>query len=201
MDQGLAYEQKVSGLKCSFFGAPHPPVVACPKPNELNSNLSYSVRYDSTDYVSWLLDCCASVDAKDRLGCTPLLAVTELSCGYKSSVNRGHPDSPNGDEVPMMSSRDSLSLDGLLKILLDHGADLEAKDPANGETPLIKLVKYGNSSAAFDFITYHPSINAQDNLGNTALMLAAASGNDILVRPLLYGKPDLALKIEQGKTA
>jgi ankyrin repeat protein len=45
------------------------------------------------------------------------------------------------------------------------------------------------------------STNVQDIDGDTALMIAAASGNDILVKTVLDGKPDLSLKNKKGETA
>lgn len=201
MDKGLWFEQKIFGLTCSITGAPNPPVVACPKPNELNAKLFYAAKYGSRDQVEWLLDCGAVVDAKDKLGCTPLLAVSDLSCGYRASQPGTHPADPNAGEAPILSSRDSLSLEDVLTLLLDRGANVDARDPANGETSLVKLVKYGHTSESALLIDRKASVNVQDTEGTTALMIAAASGNDIMVKTVLDGKPDLSLKNKKGETA
>ncbi len=201
MDKGLRFEQKITGLRCAITGVPNPPVAACPKPAELNAKLFTAAKYESVDQIEWLLDCGAAVDAKDILGCTPFLAASDLACGYRAPQSGGHPSDPNIGDTPMFSSRDSLSLGEVLTLLLDRGAIVDVRDPANGETALIKLVKYGHASESSLLVDRKAQANVQDKEGTTALMIAAASGDDILVKTVLDGKPDLSLKNKAGETA
>ena len=202
IDKGTFFEQKISGLTCAISGAPNPPVAVCPTSNVVNAKLAYAAKYESADQVEWLLDFCgASVDALDRRGCTPLLSVSNLACGYRPNGTPGHPADPNSGDAPVLSSRDSLSLEDLLTVLLDRGATINAKDPVTGETALMNLVGYGNSSAAWLLVDRKASVDVQDIEGNTALMTAAARGNDILVKTVLDGKPNLTLKNKKGETA
>lgn len=202
IDKGTAFEQKFTGLTCAITGAPNPPVATCPATNVLNEKLTYAAKYESPDQMEWLLDYCgAPVDALDLQGCTPLLSISNLACGYRPSATPGHPADPNGGDAPKLSSRDSLSLESLLTVVLDRGANINAKDPVTGETALMNLVGYGNSSAAWLLVNRKAWVDVQDVEGNTALMTAAASGNDILVKTVLEGKPTLALKNKKGETA
>ncbi|MEL4419839.1 ankyrin repeat domain-containing protein, partial [Shewanella algae] len=66
------------------------------------------------------------------------------------------------------------NLRAAIDLLVSKGALLDAKDPKNGETPLIKIVRNAedDQSSLISFIQNEPDLDAVDNEGNTALMWA-----------------------------
>jgi hypothetical protein len=105
--------------------------------------------------------------------------------------------------------------------LLKEGADLNARDPRTGETPLMKAasrgyVKVVNALYSWEEQGFGPqslNVNAKDNGGETALMKAAENGHTAVVERMLkpahrfWGTLPVPMPAEvneednQGKTA
>ncbi len=198
LDRGTAFQSNFPDLECSITGEPFPPLVACP--DEPNAAFINAAKYGSVEHLEALLECGADVNFRDSSGCTALLYVSDLACGYWSQPE-GHPADPRSAEAPRLSSRSALILNDLVQTLVEYGAALETKDPTNDETTLLKLTKYGQISALDLLMEAKPNMNAQDRAGNTSVMNAAFRRNDLLLRTLLHGKPDLRLKNKLGQTA
>lgn len=203
LDEGSVWAQKIPNLLCSVPKLPPAPSEACMKWSTAKKNtaLIRAAKAGTLEQIDALLDCGANPNFHDAKGCTPLLYMTDLACGYRPSGTTTNPANPNGQESPIMSPRSAMNLNDYINLLLSQGAEIDSKDPVTNETPLLKLVKYSQADAAEIFINLEADINAQDVEGNTAIMLAADKGNYYLVRTVLDGNPNLALKNKAGKTA
>ena len=78
------------------------------------------------------------------------------------------------------STSNSLSLDEIIKQLIEFGVDINMRE-SNGETPLMKAALQDHLSSVNIMLTAGNDINAQENYGNTALIIASKKGyNDIV---------------------
>jgi ankyrin repeat protein len=89
----------------------------------------------------------AEVDSRDDDGMTPLL-VAALS---------GHRE--------------------MAALLLDHGADVEARDAAGGATPLYQAAAWGRTAVIELLIARGADVNARNRAGKTPLAAALANGS------------------------
>ena len=85
--------------------------------------------------------------------------------------------------------------------LLQHGADLRAKD-SSGMTPLHVAVFHSHESSSRLLVEYGADVNAKDMMGRTPLHLAANEGNEANCRLLLENGAGLLDRTdEEGMTA
>jgi len=87
----------------------------------------------------------------------------------------------------------------IVKVLLDIGADPEAKDN-NGESSLIKAVIDERFDVVSLLLEYGVILNRRDDRGYTALMHATAMGDVKTVKVLISAGADAALKSTAGET-
>jgi len=92
----------------------------------------------------------------------------------------------------------------ITQVLLDNGASCEMYDN-EGDTPLIKAVTSGYYQIVELLLVRGANINAQNELGNTALHVAATANTDryndmAIVRCLLDNGADVFLKNKKNKT-
>ena len=73
----------------------------------------------------------------------------------------------------------------IVKLLLEHGADVARVDEANGATALMFAAKKGHTETVKLLLDNDANINQADPHGYTALMYAAAAGHEETVRLLL----------------
>ncbi len=73
----------------------------------------------------------------------------------------------------------------LAKLLLDHGADVNAANQL-GQTPLFGAVTTGNSSVVEVLLAGNAKVNVSDRWGTTPLDYAVLYGNEDVARVLLY---------------
>jgi len=69
---------------------------------------------------------------------------------------------------------------GKLGQLLSQGADINASDPASGDTALIAAVDSRQAAAVELLLGHRPNLDIKDNNGQTALYVAAAKGDAAL---------------------
>jgi len=126
--------------------------------------------------VEEALSCGANTNLKNDNGCTAFLFATDLRCGeYLPQKILGDANGrwTRGAQTPGVENPTSPALPEILELMSNKGALLDARDPKNGETPLIKLVRNsGDSNLIAAFLRNEPEIDAQDLEGNTALMWA-----------------------------
>lgn len=84
---------------------------------------------------------------------------------------------------------------------LAAGADINAKDPFGGSSPLITAAVFGQPEIAKLLIDAGADLNFQNNDGSTALISAAFFGRREIVQLLLNAGADKTLKNKYGATA
>jgi len=88
----------------------------------------------------------------------------------------------------------------IAQILIEHGADVNAKDHDNGMTPLNIATIYGKDKVALVLIKHGADVNPKTNNGLTPLHYAAAHGKDKVARTLIEHGADVNAKANNGKT-
>ncbi len=131
------------------------------------------------------IECGAEINKADKNGCTPIMFAIEATCGENNSV-------------PYLSPFRKTSL--IVDTLASNGAFINVADK-KGETPLIKAAKLNTPDIYDTFIALEAEFDAQDSLGNTALMYAAHNGDEGSIQQLLEGNPDRKIKNKAGQTA
>ncbi|MDE0527533.1 MAG: ankyrin repeat domain-containing protein [Truepera sp.] len=75
----------------------------------------------------------------------------------------------------------------VIRVLIEAGAELEARTKGNGETPLHKAVKWGEPDIIRVLLKAGANLEAQSSLGNTPLHLAAREHGNPAVIKILVG--------------
>ncbi|MEO6811195.1 MAG: ankyrin repeat domain-containing protein, partial [Isosphaeraceae bacterium] len=92
--------------------------------------------------------------------------------------------------------------DKMIRLLLEHGANLEARDLEQGRTALIHAAANGREHAVRLLIDAGADLNAQDERnGRTALMCTAIEGHANVVRCLIEAGANPNTEDLDGKTA
>ncbi|KAL8847298.1 MAG: hypothetical protein Q9221_007643 [Calogaya cf. arnoldii] len=87
-----------------------------------------------------------------------------------------------------------------LRSLLERSLDINAQDPAGGQTPLILACRRGHASTASLLLGQGATVNARNHEENTALF-EAIIGNHAEVVAVLLGKPELNVNEEHLHSA
>ena len=98
---------------------------------------------------------------------------------------------------PLMAKAGNL---GVLRYLLDRGADLEAKDN-KGKTALHWAARGGHAGVASLLLERGADLEAKQNYGKTALHIAVFGGHAEVASLLLERGAELEVKDDFGKTA
>ncbi|MDP3426017.1 MAG: ankyrin repeat domain-containing protein, partial [Humidesulfovibrio sp.] len=167
------------------------------------------------DFAKMLIKRKANLEIVDKLGSTPLLTATSrtdpdmvevlvdagAAINVKSTVNPL--DTPMvfaaGNPNPL-EHRKHVSI---IKYLLDHKGDINFPS-SNGTTPLMAAARKSDHSDGYDraalLIGKGANLDAVNDKGETALMLAAGVGNEKLVKLLLDKGADAQKKNGAGET-
>jgi ankyrin repeat protein len=90
----------------------------------------------------------------------------------------------------------------MVKLLVESGADIDAKDPTTGYTALYTAVRNRDRRMVEYLLSKGADVNATHNHGDTALMLAARTQQENMVRMLLADpKIDTWIKLNGRTTA
>ena len=138
------------------------------------------------DLIGTAIECGADVNKVDKNGCSPLMISLDSTCGQENPLR-------------FSSSMGGISAQ-IVELLVSQGAFVGLADKF-GETSLIKAAKSNLRDVYTTFIAAEADFDAQDNLGNTALMYAAYNGDDWVIQEILDGNPDRRIKNKEGKTA
>jgi len=88
-----------------------------------------------------------------------------------------------------------------LRALAQAGADLNAKDKAQGWTPLMFAIEQGHSDAVTFLIEAGADVNSPAETGTTALMVAVVKARGQMVGRLLQAHVDTTARDTNGRTA
>ena len=88
---------------------------------------------------------------------------------------------------------------GLIKQNLDAGADINAKEPAGGSTPLIVAALFGQAEAVRSLLEGGADVTIKNNDGSTALHIAAFFGYPEIVKLLLDKDADVNTLNSRGE--
>ncbi|KAF5694079.1 beta transducin [Fusarium denticulatum] len=89
---------------------------------------------------------------------------------------------------------------GILQLLIDKGADLEARNPDNSYTALMYAAEYGQVSAAKSLLDCGAMLEAQDKNAYTPLLLAASVWYVPITSFLLDKGADIEARASNGST-
>jgi ankyrin repeat protein len=87
-----------------------------------------------------------------------------------------------------------------MKLLLEKGADVEAKDTRNGRTPLSWAARNGREGLVKLLLEKGADVGCKSDNGRTPLCWAALSGHEALVKLLLEQGADVECKSDDGRT-
>jgi hypothetical protein len=119
-------------------------------------------------------------------------------------------DQALGDELPSSSEASpgvglhEAAMGGNLQAIQQHieaGADLNAREPAGGSSPLMTAATFGHTEAALALIEAGADLDQQNNDGSTALLTAAFFGRTEIVEALLAAGADKSIRNNAGSTA
>ncbi|HWR02398.1 MAG TPA: ankyrin repeat domain-containing protein [Humidesulfovibrio sp.] len=167
------------------------------------------------DFAKMLIKRKANLEIVDKLGSTPLLTaalvidpdMVEVLVDAGANVNVKSTVNPlvtpmvhaAGNPNPL-EHRKNVSI---IKYLLDHKGDINFPS-SNGTTPLMAAARKSDTSDGYDraslLIDRGARLDAVNDKGETALMLAAGAGNEKLVKLLLDKGADAQKKNGAGET-
>ncbi|CAH0055075.1 unnamed protein product [Clonostachys solani] len=162
-----------------------------------NTPLLISVFNSDLKIVDSLLEKGANLEARDKEYNTPLLlAVSEKhlktgrllidKCSKSDNLQRMKKQTPAPDTQ-------------MARLLLDKGANLEAKDK-NGRTPLLSAVSGARVDLINLLLAKGANIEAKNRCGDTSLFLAVCKRDKIITKLLLQGDADPKAQNNGGNT-
>lgn len=90
---------------------------------------------------------------------------------------------------------------GIMKLLMEHGADTDRTTFKHGDTALIKAVRDSNDELARLLIKGGADLDEQNSREETAMILAVKLGRKDILSRLVEKGADVAIKDEDGKSA
>jgi ankyrin repeat protein len=135
---------------------------------------------------------------------TPLTLATRLECHDLMQQLLQHGAAVNGrDESGRTALIDAASRGQAeaVRMLLDAGADVEAKTKIEKKTALLLAADQGHVKIVQMLIGNRSNVNARDGNGKTALIIAAARGHTDIVQLLLEKGADVIAKDQFENTA
>ena len=153
--------------------------------------------------VESLLNRGANIEAKNKDGCTALIAAARK--GHRSTVecllNRGvNIEAKDDNGHTALSAAAWYGHKSIVECLLNRGVNIEAKDD-NGHTALSSAAWYGHKSIVECLLDRGADIEAKGGTGRTALISAAWSGHKSIIECVLDRGASIEAKDKDGDTA
>ena len=175
----------------------------------LSSALVRAASVDSEDAVEMLLSLEADPNTSDSDGLTPLMIacgrgsirIATLLLQARANINQLN---NRGQTALMYACLSDTPSNDLVRLLIQHGADISIKDTELQRTALMNAAQEGHTSIVQYLLEQGTPVNTQDVNGETSLMIASEFGHPETVRVLLdYGAHAnmLALEEEISQTA
>jgi ankyrin repeat protein len=168
--------------------------------------LHWAAQWEDLATVDLLIHAGAEVNAANDYGVTPL-AVACQNGGTASAkvveklLNAGaNPNAslPSGETV-LMSASFAGNVD-TVKVLLDRGAGVNAKEAAKGQTALMWAASQGHREVVRVLLDHGADVNARSMGQFTPLLFAARRGDIELARTLIAAGADIEAKGADGST-
>ncbi|MBL9118313.1 MAG: ankyrin repeat domain-containing protein [Phycisphaerae bacterium] len=165
--------------------------------------LHWAVKEGRKEMIPLLLQAKANLEAKDRVGKTPLtlaaegkdIEIVKLLVEKGADVNAR--DQIGGSPVLWASG---LGSPDVVKYLIQHKADVNVID-VNGLSPLLWSASIGSPEAVTALLSAGAKVDVQDKMsGDTALMRAARTGKFESMKAILDAKADVNAKNNLGHT-
>jgi NAD(P)-dependent dehydrogenase (short-subunit alcohol dehydrogenase family) len=121
-----------------------------------------------------------------------------------AALAQAQPSSAQSTETPSSTALHEAALEGNLEAvrqLIEAGADLNAKEPSGGSSPLITAAIFGQTEVAKALIEAGADVDQQNNDGSTALLTAAFLCRTEIVAALLDAGADKSIRNYAGSTA
>jgi ankyrin repeat protein len=171
--------------------------------DQLNSALFSAAEVGCQELVRAVLEAGASLEARDRLGDTPLAyasragqrAMVELLLSVGAQIDSRD---ISGDTALYLAAEGERQ--ATVAFLLTRGADPNLPG-RGGATPLVAAARKGNDRIVGELLPRIADPNAMDATGQAAMTYAAAGGFPDIVRQLLNAGVDPNLQYGHGLTA
>jgi uncharacterized protein len=155
--------------------------------------LAWAAHWDDMETADLLIRAGANVNAANSYGVTPLsLACTNQNAAMvEKLLNSGaNPNGVPGGTPVLMTAARTGDVD-TVKLLLTHGADVNAKGTERGQTALMWAVAEKHSEVARLLIDHGADVNARSTSGFTPLLFAAQQGDLDSARMLLEARANV----------
>lgn len=138
--------------------------------------LQHAVEYGGVVMVRLLLDNGAVLDARDSSGISAIDQAILTGRTQVAEVLRvaGAAFDPNA--LLLKATHNGVTDRDILRYLLRHGADLEAREAATGDTALLIAVRNDYHRLARHLVDQGAQVNVRDRQGHSALRIAREAG-------------------------
>jgi ankyrin repeat protein len=165
--------------------------------------LIYAIQSRDLDQIKKILDSGADLNAAGRYGETPLAEAIALNLPALAIeiIYRGADvNLPSIGWSPLMTAASSCDKDVVLA-LLERGAIVNYKDRDGGTAIENASDRCKGGRIVKILLKAGANPNSADTFGNTPLMTAAGSGNELAVNELIAAGADVNAKNNDGETA
>lgn len=159
------------------------------------TELSNSCDYGNYELAKALVDCGADVDIPDSNGKFPINRA--VSSGKLGLIELLHNAGANINQKDSQGMTPLIYLSNVKKSL-PHG--VKNKNVINTNAIKMRVISESDIQIAEKLIDMGADINAQDNLGKTALMYACNRGNTRVVKKLLDAGADISIVDKHGNS-
>lgn len=171
---------------------------------------SVLLSYVKDEYAIWIHHQKVT-EAKDRiismgLGLNEDSMAKQVLLGKKSVVEDYltvgfSPDATDDLGTPLIILALRNGKESMFSLLLENGANLDAKSEDRGNTALMEAALKGNSDLVRLLIDRGVELDTQSKNGQTALMLAVGEAQTMVALQLIYAGADVSMKDQLGMTA
>jgi len=122
--------------------------------------------------------------------------------GIKTNVLKGaNVNARDDDGTPALVIAAGMGEAGVVRFLIEQGANVDATSTSTKETALMRAATNGDKFSTAILLYFKASPNLGDKLGETALMKAVKSGDTDVIKLFIDAKADVTVEDNTGHTA